>query len=168
MRGNSSESTGTAYWARSLGAKRQAAWLKEERVGLDTIIHSSLIPSPNLQLAVASIKLKCREAYFPDDPVLNVDPKQLVREMLASLNFEPEAYQENLADARALAAKIGAEISPADIPAHQPRPRSKTWGPHNGGIGINGNLAGFYDIYSAAKLAEAMTSPLAKAQSPPV
>jgi hypothetical protein len=147
-----------------------AAWrachrMNLEGSGLDKIIHKSLVPSPNLNIAVARATLKCRDAYFPDDAALTVDLQHVVREIVANLNFEPEAYQDNLADARELAARIGMEINPTDIPAHQAQPRVRTWGPYNGGVGINGNAAGVYDIHAAAKLAESMLPPLA--QTPP-
>ena len=131
-------------------------------MGLEGVIHPALIPSPNLSIGVASAKLKCRDAYFPDDAALTVDLQLVVREIVANLNFEPEAYEENLADARALAAKLGVEISPSDIPAKQPRSRRRVWGPIVGadravtGLAINCDSAGIYHIADAARLIDAL------------
>lgn len=167
VRGNSGKSNGTAQWARSLGAKQREVYFREERIGLQGIIHKDLVPSPSLPIIVASAKLKCREAYFPQDPVLTVDLRGVVRELIANLNFEPEAYEENLADTKALAAKIGMELAPGAIPSMQPRQRVSTWGPTAGannsitGLGVNCDLAGVHHIADAARLVDALLPSLA-------
>jgi len=164
IRGNSGKSNGTAQWARSLGEAQRETYFREERIGLQGIIHRALVPSPNLHVIIASAKLKCRERYFPDDAALQVDLVQVLREMLATLNFEPEAYEENLADARALADKLAVRLDASDIPARRDRPRTRAWGPHkaDGGVAqvtVNCDLAGVTDIFGASRLVEALLPP---------
>ena len=165
IRGNSGKSNGTAQWARSLGAKQREIYFREERVGLTGIIHKALVPSPNLSIVIASAKLKCREHYFPNDPDLHVDLSQVLREMIANLNFEPEAYEENLADTHALAAKLGIRIAPGDIPARAEKTRLRGWGPHQNAEGavprivVNCDLAGASNVAEAARIVEGMLPP---------
>lgn len=165
IRGNSGKSNGTAQWARSLGAQQREIFFREERASLKQIIHGSLIPSPNLHIIIASAKLKCKDAYFPADAALSVDLQGVLNAMVADLNFEPEAYEENLEDAGALAAKLGVKIDPFAIPPKQPRERKLYWGPvvNEGGsishLNVNCGLAGVHHIAAAAQLIESLLPP---------
>jgi glycosyltransferase involved in cell wall biosynthesis len=165
IRGNSGKSNGTAQWARSLGAEQREIFYREERVGLKGLIHEALVPSPNITIIIASAKLKCRDRYFPADPALTVDLAAVLREMIAQINFEPEAYEENLADIRALAAKLGIRLDPAEIPAKVMRPRLPGWGPQKGADGaiaklvVNCELAGASDIAAASRIVDALLAP---------
>lgn len=166
IRGNSARSNGTAQWARSLGARQREIYFREERVGLQGFVHRSLVPSPNLGILIASAKLKCKEAYFPADDALAVDLPGLVRELIANLNHDPDAYDDNLHDARALADKLGMRLDAGEIPARQPRAPKASWGPianQDGEIDcicVNCDLAGVSDIAGAARLVESMMPPL--------
>jgi len=165
IRGNSARSNGTAQWARSLGAEQREIYFREERVGLKGFVHERLVPSPNLTILVTSAKLKCKEVYFPADDALQVDLTGVVREMISTLNHDPEAYEDNLRDAQALAGKLGMRIEPGDIPARRPRTERPLWGPipNSDGeidhIGVNCDIAGVHDIAAAARLVEAMMPP---------
>ncbi len=164
IRGNSGKSNGTAQWVRSLGAKQREVYFREERVGLKGIIHEALVPSPNLAIVIASAKLKCRERYFPDDSVLQVDLRQVLDEMVNSLNADPDAYEENLADVRALAARLEVQLSPGDIAEKQETQPARSWGPGREQDGtmlatVNCDLAGIRTIVEAAQLTEAMLPP---------
>jgi glycosyltransferase involved in cell wall biosynthesis len=166
IRGNSRHSNGTAQWARSLGAQQREIFFREERVGLQGFMHRSLVPSPNLGIVIASAKLKCKEVYFPDDAALNVDLPGVVRELIGNLNHDPDAYEENLRDAKALAAKIGMHLDAAEIPAKQSRQQKAAWGPivnPDGEIDricVNCDLAGVEHIAGAARLVESLMPPL--------
>lgn len=166
VRGNSGRSNGTAQWARSLGAKQREIYFREERVGLLGFIHRKLVPSPNLGILIASSKLKCKEACFPEDAGLQVDLPGLVRELIANLNHDPDAYDDNLRDARALAEKIDMRLDAADVPPKQPREQKVAWGPIVNADGevdricVNCDLAGVSDIAGAARLVEALMPPL--------
>jgi glycosyltransferase involved in cell wall biosynthesis len=166
IRGNSARSNGTAQWARSLGAEQREVYFREERVGLQGFIHESLVPSPNLSILVASAKLKCKQVYFPGDDALSVDLAGVVREMLSALNQDPEAYEDNLRDARALSEKLGMQINPGEIPARQPRSERPVWGPIPNAdgeidrIGVNCDTAGIHNIADAARLVEALMPPI--------
>lgn len=165
LRGNSAKSNGTAQWMRSLGSEQREVYFREERVGVQGMIHASLVPSPNLLVLIASTKLKCRERYFPDDATLKVDLHELVRSMVASLNHDPAAYDDNLRDARDLAAKIGMAIEPGSIPPKAFGEKPSGWGPmvnQHGqidGLSVNCDLAGAYDVAAAARLVEALSPP---------
>lgn len=165
IRGNSGKSNGTAQWARSLGAQQREIYFREERANLEQIIHGSLIPSPNLHVIVASAKLKCKDAYFPSDAALSVNLQRVLDEMLENLNFEPEAYEENLADARALAAKLGVTLDPVTIAAKLPKDRRSYWGPSVNEdksvsfLTVNCDLAGVYNVAEAARLIESLLPP---------
>ncbi len=162
IRGNSGKSNGTAYWARSLGAAHREVYYRDERVGLQGIVHRSLIPSPNLSIMIASTKLKCKEVYFPSTESLEVNLHGVLQEMIETLNFEPEAYEENLQDAQALAAKLGVKLKPSDIPPKQAKDRRPHWGPvvnQDGTVSylnVNCDIAGVNQIAAAAQLTEAL------------
>lgn len=165
IRGNSGKSNGTAQFIRSLGAEQRETYFREERLSLEQMIHPALVPSPNLHVIVGNTKIKCRERYFPGDDALAVDVRGVLRGMLADLNVEPEAYEENLADIRALAAKLGVALGAADIPPMRPAVRERRWGPvvRNGrldGQWVNGDLAGVHDIAAAARLVDGLLLPL--------
>lgn len=165
IRGNSGKSNGTAHWARSLGAQLREVYFREERANLAQLTHGSLIPSPNVEIVYASAKLKCKDAYFPADAALSVNLQQVLDDMLENLNFEPEAYEENLADAKALAAKLGVTIDPAAIPAKLPKDRRPYWGPSVNqdnslpNLTVNCDLAGVYNVAEAARLIESLLPP---------
>ena len=165
IRGNSGKSNGTAQWARSLGAKQREQYFQEEKTKLEAMIHKDLVPSPNLQIIVANCKIKCKELLFPDDNELIVDIGQVVSAIITSLNAEPEAYNENLADALALAKKHNLVIDKSKIPKHQPIKRRPFHGPvRNGdnitGVVVNGDLAGISDVFGASRLADALMPPM--------
>lgn len=164
IRGNSGRSNGTAQWARSLGAKVREAYFREERARLDQLIHPSLIPSPHLLIIEANAKLRCRDAYFPDDAELDVDRGLLLQALVHNLNFEPEAYEDNLGDARALAAKLGVALPPEAIPARQPRERKRTWGTFADEqkvvVSVDGDAAGLRTIEDATRLVEGLMPPV--------
>jgi glycosyltransferase involved in cell wall biosynthesis len=162
IRGNSGKSNGTAQWMRSLGAEARAAYFRDERKSLEAMTHPALVPSPALEIVIANAMLKCKDAYFPQDDALQVDLRKLLHDMLAGLNREPEAYDDNLRDAQALAAKLGVRLAPADIPAKQPIARKREWGPAVndnkviGQLGVNCDLAKAFNIAEAAQLVEAI------------
>ena len=165
IRGNSGKSNGTAQWARSLGAEQREIYFREERIGLQDMIHPALVPSPNLHIIVASAKLKCREAYFPEDDALAVDLVEVLRTMIANLNFEPEAYEDNLRDVEALADKLGIELDAMDIPPREAIERRRSWGPalnqdnSLAKLRVNCDLAGVHHIADAARLVDALLAP---------
>jgi glycosyltransferase involved in cell wall biosynthesis len=165
IRGNSGKSNGTAQWARSLGAAQREVYFREERVGLQGIIHPALIPSPHIHVIVASALLKCKDLCFPDDGGLNLDPRTVLSAMQRDLNFEPEAYAENLRDILALAAKLGLEFDEASIPPMQAADRTYMWGPvlnaqtKESWLNVNCGMAGVTDIAQAARLVDALLPP---------
>jgi glycosyltransferase involved in cell wall biosynthesis len=163
IRGNSGKSNGTAQWMRALGAEQRAAYFRDERLRVEQMMHKDLVASPNLEIVIANAKLKCREAYFPNDPELQVDLQGVLRGMISGLNREPEAYEENLADVMAFAAKLGVKLGPGDIPPKQAKQRVYIWGPGIsedksmvGALGVNGELAQIYNIADAARMVEAI------------
>jgi glycosyltransferase involved in cell wall biosynthesis len=161
IRGNSGKSNGTAQWARSLGAEQRRIYFEEERVGLRGMIHEALVPSPHLHIISASARLKCKEIYFPEDDGLVLDLVTVLRAMIDSLNFEPEAYEENLADVKALADKLDIELADSDIPPRQPVERRRDWGPtlqdmDNAALRINCDPIGVRDVAAAARLADSI------------
>lgn len=166
IRGNSGKSNGTAHWARSRGAEQRAAYYRDEGVRPEDVTHALLVASPNLNIGVANIKLKCKEAYFPHDDALSVDLLQVLREMLATLNFDPEAYDDNLRDARAFAAKLGVKLDAAEIPPKEQRVYKSTWGPMAPGdkgwtqLAVNCELASVDNVAAAARLADALLPPV--------
>jgi len=166
IRGNSGKSTGTAQWARSLGAQQRDVYLRDERLRLRELIHPSLVASPNLQIIVASVKLKCRDLLFPGDTRLAVDLQKLLRSLIENVNYEPEAYEENVADIRMFAEMIGAPPDTLNIPPRQIPDRREQWGPHlvpgDPVLIVNCQIAGIADIAGAARLVEAILAPLAK------
>lgn len=162
IRGNSGKSNGTAQWMRSLGAEQRAAYFRDERLRVEEMMHKDLVASPNLEIVVANAMLKCRETYFPGDPALTVDLHQVLHRMIRDLNREPESYDENLADIRAFATKLGVPLAAADIPAVQPRERLLEWGPSVdeykivAQLGVNCDLARAYNVADAARIVEAI------------
>ena len=166
VRGVSGSSTGAAQLAHGRSGAQLDRYLEAERMSKAEMIHPSLIPTQNLHIIIANAKLRCKEAYFPEDAELDVDREFLVRQMLSDLNTHPEDYRENLADALALAEKIGMQLKAEDIPAQGPLVSRKQWagpirnGPDVNGILIDCDLAGVYNIADAARLAESAMAPL--------
>lgn len=163
VRGNSGRSMGSAYWCRSRGAEVRKAGHQQGGVpSLDKVVHPSLIPSPNLQILLASSRLWFQDLLFAGDKELAVDTSRLVDTIVSTLNFEPEAYDDNLADARALAAKQGRTIDSSKIPPRQPRARYRPRGPitDNDGklaiMAVDGDLARLQNVHDAAWLAESL------------
>ena len=162
IRGNSGKSNGTAQWARSLGEKQRESYFLEERAHLREIIHPSLVPSPNLHILIASIKLQCKELFFPERTDLNVNIPALVHLILGTLNSDPDAYDENLSEVLALAEKHAVIIEPNSIPAKGKVVRRKYSGPINDNADntksmvVNCDLAGVQDVNAAGRLADAM------------
>ncbi len=138
----------------------------EERARLDQMVHPSLIPSPNLHVLLTSVKLYCRELAFSDDQELNCDPQQLINVVIATLNQDPESYDENLSDARELAQKLGVSLDrskipakiEAKIPAISPGITLNDSGSHL--LTIDGDLAGIRDVNGACRLAESLIPPI--------
>lgn len=166
IRGNSGKSNGTAQWIRSLGQKQREIYFREERIGLEGMIHKSLIPSPNLSIIVASTKLRCRDAYFPQDQELSLDLLGVLHEMASRINMDPESYDENLSEVEAFAAKLGVKLDPSIVPPKVHVERKRSWGPEtrqdNGTtLAVDGDLAGLRDIEDAGRLVEALQYPLA-------
>lgn len=164
--GNSGKSNGTAQWARSLGAQQRETYLREERVALKDMIHEALVPSPNLHIIIASAKLKCKDAYFPFDDALTLDLNTVLQDMIGDLGREPEAYDDNLRDAEALAARIGARLDPASVPPKVFREKLTDWGPVRNPdskeithIVVNSEIAAIRNVADAARIVEAIMPP---------
>ena len=166
VRGNSGKSNGTAQWARSLGAKQRAIYFEEERKTLAEIMHPSLIPSPNLNIIVENIKLHCRDFFYKDKEPINIDLRPVVDAIISQLNQDPDAYHDNLADAKALAEKINYQFDPSKIPPLTPVTRRKTSGPmqmqgfSQSWIIFDGDMAGIHDVYGAGRMIQSMLPPL--------
>ncbi|MNC86342.1 hypothetical protein D3C83_19950 [compost metagenome] len=130
------------------------------------MIHGALVPSPNLHIIVASAMLRCKDLYFPQDETLSLDLNGVLKGLVAALNFEPEAYEENLKDVQALAARLGVGLDAREIPEKELRERRLTWGPalsENEGesvLNVNGEFAGVRNIADAARLIEALLHPV--------
>ncbi len=164
VRGNSQKSGGTAYWTRKYGKKQREAIDAEMDVTYEELCHPTLIPtSCNMAIAIASIKLFCKDAYFPDDDNYKIDPLRILNDMVAGLNFEPEAYDENLLDIEKYAEKIAVPMESFKIPEKQMRDRTPYQGfihsqdGNIGGVCVNCDLAGVFNVAEAAKLADAMS-----------
>ncbi len=160
LRGNSRHSTGTATWARHLGSDRREAYFREQKTTIEELSDPMLIASPNLHIAIANTKLLCKAAYFENDRELVVDPVKVLTDLVDGLNFEPEAYDDNLADANRLAAKLGIDIG-ARVPERRHIDRRFMQGPFgsaagNSGICVNCDVAGIYTVSGAARLADSM------------
>jgi glycosyltransferase involved in cell wall biosynthesis len=164
VRGNSRRSTGSSFWARSLGAEQQNIYLKEEGKTLEQLIHPSMNASKNLGFGIASLKLHLKDLLFPHDNELQIDLRHVVQYTLATLNNDAGAYDDNLAEALQLAERIGYTVDPSTIPAKThavPRPlQGPVVSGSNVTIGVNCDLANVFDIAGAARLAEAMSSEL--------
>lgn len=162
IRGNSGKSNGTAQWARSLGEKQRETYFREERAHLQEIIHPSLVPSPNLNILIASIKIQCKELFFPERTNISVSIPNLVKSMIDSLNTDPDSYDDNLEEAKALAKKHGLDLVLENIPKKGVAYRKKYSGPltdstdNMKSIVVNCDMAGIQDVHAAARLADAM------------
>jgi len=164
VRGNSRRSTGSSFWARSLGTEQQNTYLREEGRTIDQLIHPSMTVSKNLGFNIASIKLYLKDMLFPHDNELQVDLSDLVRHTLATLNDDAEAYDDNLAEVLQLAERIGFAVDPGTIPAKTQAVHMTLQGPlvtgSNVAMGINCDMANVFDVAGAARLAEAVSSEL--------
>jgi hypothetical protein len=164
VRGNSRRSTGSSFWARSLGKEQQAIYYKQEGKTVEQLAHPSMTATRNIALGIASLKLHLKDLVFPHDNELQVDLSAVVKYAIATLNNDPEAYEDNLAETLELAEKIGFMVDPSTIPAKTPVIRKPLQGPHVSGstvsIGVDCDMANVFDVAGAARLAEAMSSEL--------
>ena len=165
VRGNSRHSTGTAYWARSLGKEQQQLYEKYEGKTLQQLFHPSMNPSPNIGFCVAMNKLHLKDLLFPYDDELQIDLTALIRHTLATLNHDPDAYEDNLADTLQLAQRIGFAVDPRAIPAKTASNRQPIQGPFDHpksatNIAVNCDVANVFDVAGAARLAAAMSPEL--------
>jgi len=164
LRGNSRRSTGTSFWARSLGKERRTDYQREEGKTVEQLAHPSMTASENVGFIIAWNKLHLKDLMFPFDNEIQVDLSVLVRHTIANLNQDPEAYDDNLADALRLAEKIGFAVDPKSIPGKAIDARRPLQGPAGSSanmcIGVNCTLANVFDVAGAARLAEAMSSPM--------
>jgi glycosyltransferase involved in cell wall biosynthesis len=166
IRGNSRRSTGTSFWARSLGKEQQQIFLKEEAKTAAQLMHHSMTSSQNIGFGIASTKLILKDLLFPHDKDLQIDLPATIRHVILSLNSDPEAYDDNLREALELANKIGYAVDPKTIPpkATSAPGRKPLQGLYGSGtninIGINCDLANVFDVAGAARLAEAVSSPM--------
>lgn len=163
VRGNSRRSTGTGFWARSIGKEQQNVYQKEEGRTLEQIYHPSMNPSANVGFIIAMTKLHLKDLAFPHDNELQIDLSALVKYTISNLNFEPEAYEDNLADALHLADRIGLAIDPSTIPNKVTRARHPPHGLFIGPgstttVAVNCELANVFDVAGAARLAASMSS----------
>src|SRR5258705_104955 len=60
VRGNSRRSTGSSFWARSLGTEQQNIYLREEGRTIEQLIHPSMTASKSIGFGIASTKLHLR------------------------------------------------------------------------------------------------------------
>jgi glycosyltransferase involved in cell wall biosynthesis len=171
VRGNSRRSTGSSFFARSLGKEQQETYLKEERKTIEQLMHPSMTASKNLNFGIASLKLFIKDLMFPHDRELQVDLATAVRQVIADLNSDPDAYDDNLTEALRLAEKIGLKVDRGTIPAKASIIRNRLQGPQISDktvtIGINCDLAKVFDVAGAARLAEALSSPITVSAAQP-
>lgn len=163
VRGNSKRSTGTAHWARALGKAQRDTYMNEEGKTLEQLMHPTLNASLNLGFLIANTKLHLKDLIFPHDKELQIDFRALVQHTIDTLNDQPDAYADNLADALELAKRIGFAIDPTTVPpkmTRQPKPGQGTFKIPGAdmAIGINCDMVNIFDVAGAARLAEAMSS----------
>jgi glycosyltransferase involved in cell wall biosynthesis len=164
VRGNSRRSTGSSFWARSLGTEQQNIYLREEGRTIEQLIHPSMTASKSIGFGIASTKLHLKDLLFPHDNELKVDLNTVVQSTIATLNDDADAYDDNLSEALQLAERIGFKVDPGTIPAKMHTPRRPLQGPLVAGsnvtMGINCDMANVFDVAGAARLAEALSSEL--------
>jgi len=161
VRGNSRRSTGSSFWARSLGAEQQKIYLKEQGKTIEQLTHPSMTASQNIALGIASLKLHVKDLLFPNDNELHIDLSAAVKFALATLNNDPDAYDDNLAETLHLAERIGLTVDRSTIPAKTATVRKALQGPFISGSKVNMavdcEMANVFDVAGAARLAEAMS-----------
>jgi hypothetical protein len=162
VRGNSRRSTGSSFWARSLGKEQQAIYYKQEGRTAADLAHPRMVPTRNIAHGIASLKLFLKDLLFPHDNELQIDLGAVVKYAIANLNNDPEAYEDNLAETLQLAEKIGFVVDPSTIPVKTPFIRKALQGAAISGstvrIGIDCEMAKVFDVAGAARLAEAMSA----------
>jgi hypothetical protein len=168
IRGMSKRSCGTAAWERSLGKEQIATFLSEQRATIEELSHPNITASPNVHFGIAGVKSHVKDLLFPHDNELRLDLKDLVRYLIANLNNDVDAYDENLADTLRLAEKIGFKVDPNTIPAKSPEVTAQFRTPWQGlygsgaklSMGINCDVAGVSNVAGAARLADSMSNPV--------
>ena len=156
VRGISGSSNGAAHilGGSKLGRDIREAFKTEEK----TIFHKDMIETTNLHLSLININLLCKDLLFSNDQELRVDMKKIVINLLMNLNshLNPDAYEQNLKDAQALATKHGLTITeiPPKIDIAKEIQRNKRVGPITNGFWLDTKIAGIKDVYGASMLAE--------------
>jgi hypothetical protein len=164
VRGNSRRSTGSSFLVRSRGTEQQNTYLREEGRTIEQLIHPSMPAGKSIGFCIASLKLHLKDLLFPHDDELQIDLRTVAQYTIATLNDDPESYDDNLADALQLAERIGFTVDPRTIPAKtRAAPRSLQGSKISGSnvaIGVNCDMANIFDVAGAARLAEAMSPEL--------
>ena len=164
IRGTSGKSNGTAYFVRSKGGALREQVLSEAGLTLDDIVHADLTATPIIELFVASINALSRDLLFPGHPRYVVDLEAAIRMAVAGLARDPDSYDENIADIRALCVKRGIDVSKFPMPPKQSAPPAASRGPtftqrQITGVAVDGTMAGLATIADAVRLTSAMTFP---------
>ena len=131
---------------------------------LDDIVHADLTATPIIELFVASINALSRDLLFPGHPRYVVDLEAAIRMAVAGLARDPDSYDENIADIRALCVKRGIDVSKFPMPPKQSAPPAASRGPtftqrQITGVAVDGTMAGLATIADAVRLTSAMTFP---------
>jgi len=157
--GLSHHSTGHRMFFSEEAAVRKAA---ETAAALDRTIHTTLIPSINLHIAIGNQMLLLKEQVFPNEaPAFS--HKSLLYAALQTIHQSPDP-ESSLADIREVARKNG--IDPEDFPV--PLKPSENRPPAQGlriidsaslMFDIDCKHAGITDVREAARLLEALVPP---------
>jgi len=168
INGDSGKSTGCAHYFRSKGKKRIKEWVKEHgKKDYGELIHSSLIPSPSVTIAIGDSMVRAKELLFSNDSNINVSIPGLLNSMMGALTNDPDSYAVNVKDINALADKYKIPRSSFKIPGKQEIVNSQNHkrGRRNKGalvapdgkvtVMVDGFVAGIEGVDGAARISEA-------------
>jgi glycosyltransferase involved in cell wall biosynthesis len=157
--GNSGASNGTAHVYRKEGVELRDRYYRDEGMATLEALHPALIPSSNIELAVAAVMFVAKERLFHSDPDCQVDLSRTLLAMIANINRDPTGYDETKADIFRFAEKLGVDPKTLTIPPKGVRRPAPLQGPIHGpsgaclGLAVNCREAGINDVAGAARLA---------------
>ena len=74
------------------------------------------IPCENIQLHIADCMMHTKKIFFPNDDTLTLNKRNTINSMFYTMRFDPESYDESLAEIKSTAKAWGISESSLNIP----------------------------------------------------
>jgi glycosyltransferase involved in cell wall biosynthesis len=163
LTGASHHSTGSSFVYGGVIEEPAKKFIKEVKEEDFSKIHEQLIPSNNLEVAIANVLLHTKGLFFPEDPTMELNIFNHLQLMAEQINRNYLSYDSTLAEINTLAAKHNISLSELNVPNKLmeedfPTPKQGLVDRASGFVGliINCTQASITNVLQASKLVQAM------------